>query len=44
MNGVKIVTILVKDQDAALDFYVRTLGFTLLEDSSSGDSGGLRSG
>ena len=38
MNGLKIVTILVKDQDAALDFYVRKLGFTLLEDASLGES------
>ena len=38
MNGVKIVTILVKDQDAALDFYVRKLGFTLLEDVMLGES------
>lgn len=38
MNGVKIVTILVKDQDAALDFYVRKLGFTLLEDVTLGES------
>lgn len=38
MNGVKIVTILVKDQDSALDFYVRKLGFTLLEDVTLGES------
>lgn len=37
MNGVKIVTVLVKDQDAALDFYVRKLGFNLLEDKSFGE-------
>ncbi|KAA0018521.1 VOC family protein [Antrihabitans cavernicola] len=32
-TGVRAISILVDDQDAALAFYVDTLGFTLLADS-----------
>jgi catechol 2,3-dioxygenase-like lactoylglutathione lyase family enzyme len=36
MNRVKIITVLVLDQDAAIEFY--TLGFELREDKSFGES------
>jgi catechol 2,3-dioxygenase-like lactoylglutathione lyase family enzyme len=37
MNKVKIITVLVLDQDAAIDFYTNKLGFELLEDKSFGE-------
>ena len=39
MNSVKIVSVLVRDQDAAIDFYTKKLGFDLLEDKAFGNSG-----
>lgn len=36
MNKVKIVGLLVHDQDAAIAFYTKKLGFELLEDKSFG--------
>ena len=38
MNKVKIISVLVLDQDAAIDFYTDKLGFELLEDKQFGDS------
>jgi len=38
MNRVKIISLLVRDQDAAIDFYTRKLGFELLEDKPFGPS------
>ncbi len=38
MNRVKIITVLVLDQDAAIEFYTRKLGFELREDKSFGES------
>jgi catechol 2,3-dioxygenase-like lactoylglutathione lyase family enzyme len=38
MNRVKIIAVLVLDQDAAIDFYTRKLGFELREDKSFGES------
>ena len=38
MNQVKIITVLVLDQDAAIEFYTRKLGFELREDKSFGES------
>ena len=38
MNGITILTVLVLDQDAAIDFYTRKLGFRLLEDKPFGPS------
>jgi catechol 2,3-dioxygenase-like lactoylglutathione lyase family enzyme len=38
MNRVKIISVLVLDQDAAIEFYTRKLGFELLEDKSFGES------
>ena len=34
----KIISLLVLDQDAAIEFYTKRLGFELLEDKSFGDS------
>src|SRR5438034_8180604 len=36
MNRLKIVTVLVHDQDAAKDFYTRKLGFEVVEDKAFG--------
>jgi catechol 2,3-dioxygenase-like lactoylglutathione lyase family enzyme len=38
MNRVKIISMLVLDQDAAIEFYTRKLGFELLEDKPFGES------
>jgi len=38
MNRVKIITVLVLDQDAAIEFYTRKLGFELREDKPFGES------
>src|SRR5437660_6973825 len=38
MNKVKIISVLVLDQDAALEFYIKKLGFRLLEDKPFGES------
>ena len=38
MNKVKIISVLVLDQDAALEFYTRKLGFELREDQPFGES------
>jgi len=38
MNRVKIITVLVLDQDAAIEFYTNKLGFELLEDKPFGES------
>jgi catechol 2,3-dioxygenase-like lactoylglutathione lyase family enzyme len=38
MNRVKIITLLVHDQDAALDFYTRKVGFRVMEDKSFGET------
>jgi catechol 2,3-dioxygenase-like lactoylglutathione lyase family enzyme len=38
MNRVKIITVLVLDQDAAIEFYTRKLGFELREDKSFAES------
>lgn len=38
MNRVKIISMLVLDQDAAIEFYTRKLGFNLLEDKPFGES------
>ena len=38
MNRVKIITVLVLDQDAAIEFYTRKLGLELREDKSFGES------
>jgi len=38
MNRIKIVSVLVHDQDAAIEFYTRKLGFALLEDKAFGGS------
>lgn len=37
MNRIKILSLIVLDQDAALDFYTAKLGFELLEDKRFGD-------
>ena len=37
MNRVKIISLLVLDQDAAIEFYTRKLGFKLLEDKPFGE-------
>src|SRR5262249_26052229 len=37
MKQLKIVTLLVKDYDAAIAFYTQKLGFTLVEDKLFGD-------
>jgi catechol 2,3-dioxygenase-like lactoylglutathione lyase family enzyme len=36
MNQIKIITLLVLDQDAAIDFYTNKLGFSLREDKAFG--------
>ena len=38
MNTVKIISVLVLDQDEAIDFYTNKLGFELVEDRSFGES------
>ena len=38
MNRVKIISVLVLDQDAAIEFYTRKLGFELHEDKPFGES------
>jgi len=38
MNNVKIISLLVLDQDAAIEFYTKKLGFQLLEDKTFGES------
>ena len=38
MNKVKIISVLVLDQDAAIEFYTRKLGFELREDKPFGES------
>jgi predicted enzyme related to lactoylglutathione lyase len=38
MNRVKIVSVLVLDQDAAIEFYTQKLGFQLREDKPFGES------
>jgi catechol 2,3-dioxygenase-like lactoylglutathione lyase family enzyme len=38
MNRVKIISVLVLDQDAAIEFYTRKLGFELLEDKPLGEN------
>jgi predicted enzyme related to lactoylglutathione lyase len=38
MNKVKIITVLVLDQDAAIKFYTKKLGFDLREDKPFGES------
>ena len=38
MNGVKIVSVLVLDQDAAIEFYTGKLGFEMVEDKAFGES------
>lgn len=37
MNKVKIISLLVLDYDAAIEFYTGKLGFELIEDKSFGD-------
>ena len=37
MKDVKIVSVLVKDYDAAIQFYEQKLGFELVEDKAFGD-------
>jgi len=38
MNRIKIISLLVLDQDEAIEFYTRKLGFELLEDKPFGPS------
>jgi catechol 2,3-dioxygenase-like lactoylglutathione lyase family enzyme len=38
MNKVKIISVLVLDQDAAIEFYTRKLGFEILEDKAFGEN------
>src|SRR5437588_9586715 len=38
MNNVKIISVLVLDQDAAIEFYTKKLGFQLLEDKTFGEN------
>jgi predicted enzyme related to lactoylglutathione lyase len=38
MNRTKIVTVLVLDQNDAIEFYTKKLGFELLEDKSFGET------
>ena len=38
MNRIRIITVLVHDQGAALEFYTKKLGFELLEDKPFGES------
>lgn len=37
MNKVKIISVLVLDYDAAIEFYTRRLGFELVEDKAFGE-------
>lgn len=37
MNKIKIISLLVLDYDAAIEFYTRKLGFELIEDKPFGD-------
>jgi catechol 2,3-dioxygenase-like lactoylglutathione lyase family enzyme len=37
MRQVKIVSLLVKDYDAAIEFYTQKLGFEVVEDAAFGD-------
>jgi catechol 2,3-dioxygenase-like lactoylglutathione lyase family enzyme len=37
MRQVKIVSVLVKDYDASLEFYTQKLGFEVVEDAAFGD-------
>src|SRR6476619_631736 len=37
MNKVKIISVLVLDYDAAIEFYTRKLGFELIEDKTFGE-------
>jgi len=37
MRQVKIVSLLVKDYDAAIEFYTQELGFEVVEDTAFGD-------
>jgi len=38
MNKVKIISVLVLDYDAAIEFYTQNLGFELIEDKAFGDN------
>lgn len=38
MNKIKIISVLVLDQDEAIEFYTKKLGFQLLEDKPFGES------
>lgn len=38
MNKIKIISLLVRDYDEAINFYREKLGFELLEDAAFGDS------
>lgn len=38
MNRVRIISVLVLDQDAAIEFYTRKLSFALVEDKPFGES------
>jgi len=38
MNKIKIISLLVNDYDAAIQFYTEKLGFELLEDAAFGES------
>ena len=38
MNRVRIITVLVLDQDAAIEFYTKKLGFELVEDKPFGET------
>jgi catechol 2,3-dioxygenase-like lactoylglutathione lyase family enzyme len=38
MNKVKIISVLVRDYDAAIEFYTGKLGFELIEDKQFGDN------
>jgi catechol 2,3-dioxygenase-like lactoylglutathione lyase family enzyme len=38
MNRIKIISVLVLDQDEAIEFYTKKLGFELLEDKPFGES------
>ena len=43
MTHVKIVSLLVKDYDEAIQFYAQKLGFEVVEDAGSATAGGSRS-
>jgi len=38
MNRLKLITLLVKDYDAAIQFYTRKLGFEVVEDAPFGEN------